>query len=76
MAVSSVGLQHKRDRSGKAQKQLYSKLQIRPLVREALQNNKPETVWRKLQGERKIGSGSQMGAWHKDGLADWLSVIN
>jgi hypothetical protein len=23
----------------------------------------------------KIGRGSQMGAWHQDGLADWLSVV-
>jgi hypothetical protein len=28
----------------------------------ALQNNKPSTVSRKFQGERKIGRGSQMGA--------------
>jgi hypothetical protein len=34
MAVSSVGLRLKCDCSGKAQKQLYSKLQTRPLVRE------------------------------------------
>jgi hypothetical protein len=41
----------------------------------ALQNNKPATVWRKFRGEIKIGHGSQMGAWHQDGLADWLSVV-
>jgi hypothetical protein len=34
MAVSSVGLRLKCDCSGKAQKQLYSKLQTRFLVRE------------------------------------------
>jgi hypothetical protein len=34
MAVSSVGLRPKSDCSGKAQKQLYSKLQTNPLVRE------------------------------------------
>jgi hypothetical protein len=34
MAVSSVGLRLKCDCSGKAQTQLYSKLQTRPLVRE------------------------------------------
>jgi hypothetical protein len=27
-----------------------------------LQNNKPAFVYRKFQGERKIGRGSQMGA--------------
>jgi hypothetical protein len=42
----------------------------------ALQNNKPATVGRKFQGERKIGRGSQKGAWHQDRLADWLSVVN
>jgi hypothetical protein len=34
MAVSSAGLRPKSDFSGKAQNQLYSKLQTRPLVRE------------------------------------------
>jgi hypothetical protein len=34
MAESSARLRPKSDFSGKAQKQLYSKLQIRPLVRE------------------------------------------
>jgi hypothetical protein len=34
MAVSSAGLRPKSDCSGKDQKQLYSKLQTRPLVRE------------------------------------------
>jgi hypothetical protein len=29
----------------------------------------------KFQGERKFGRGSQMGAWHQDGLTDWLSVV-
>jgi hypothetical protein len=33
MGVSSAGLRPKSDCSGKAQKQLYSKLQTRPLVR-------------------------------------------
>jgi hypothetical protein len=35
MAVSSAGLRPKSECSGKAQKQLYSKLQARPLVRES-----------------------------------------
>jgi hypothetical protein len=34
MVVSSAGLRPKSDCSGKAQKQLYSKLQARPLVKE------------------------------------------
>jgi hypothetical protein len=41
----------------------------------ALQNNKPQLSKRKSQGERKIGRGSQMGAWREDGLADWLPVV-
>jgi hypothetical protein len=41
----------------------------------ALQNNKPQLSKRKSQGERKIGSGSQRGAWHQDGLTNWLSVV-
>jgi hypothetical protein len=42
----------------------------------ALQNNKPAIVWKKFRGERKIGRVSQIGAWHQDRLADWLSVAN
>jgi hypothetical protein len=50
--VSSAGLRPKSDCSGKAQKQLYSNLQTRPLVREGatnLQNRKclKEISWRK-----------------------------
>jgi hypothetical protein len=62
MAVSSAGLRPKSDCSGKAQKKLYGKLQTSPLVREGAKNNKPATVERKFQGERKISRGSQMGA--------------
>jgi hypothetical protein len=31
--------------------------------------NKPTTVWKKFQGERKIGRVFQMGTWHQDRLA-------
>jgi hypothetical protein len=41
----------------------------------ALQHNKQELSIRKSQGGRKIVRGSRMGAWHQDGLADWLSVV-
>jgi hypothetical protein len=41
----------------------------------ALQNNKQQLSKRKSQGERKIGRRFQLGAWHQDGLADWLSVV-
>jgi hypothetical protein len=45
------------------------------LSERALQNYKNAAVWRKFQGESKIGCWSQMGAWHQDWLADWLSVV-
>jgi hypothetical protein len=45
------------------------------LSERVLQNYKPATVWRKFQRESKIGRGSQMGTWHQDWLADWLSVV-
>jgi hypothetical protein len=50
------------------------KVNYRPVLssERALQNNKHATVWRKFQGERKIGHRFQMGAWHQDRLADWL----
>jgi hypothetical protein len=41
----------------------------------ALQNNKLSTGKIKFQGQRKICRGSQTGAWHQDGLDDWLSVV-
>jgi hypothetical protein len=41
----------------------------------APQNKKQQLSKGKSQGERKIGRGSQMGAWRHDGLADWLSVV-
>jgi hypothetical protein len=43
MVVSSAGLRPKSDCSGKAQKQLYSKLQTRPLVREGAAKKKTNT---------------------------------
>jgi hypothetical protein len=49
MAVSSVGLRPKIHCSVKAQKQLYSKLQTRPLVREGA----PHQGTRKTQTENK-----------------------
>jgi hypothetical protein len=49
----------KSDCSGKAQKQLNSKLQTRPLVREGATKYQSR---RKVHGERKIGHRSQMGA--------------
>jgi hypothetical protein len=36
-----------------------------------LHNTKPQLSKRKTRGERKIGRGSQMGAWRQD----WLSVV-
>jgi hypothetical protein len=55
-----------------------SAVNYRPVLssERALQNNKHAAVRRKFRRERKIGHGSQMGAWHQDRLADWLSVVN
>jgi hypothetical protein len=76
MAVSSAELRPKSDYSGKAQKQLYSKLQTHPLVREgATKLQKRNCLKKKFQGDSKIGHESQMDAWHQDWLADWLSVV-
>jgi hypothetical protein len=68
--MSSVGLQLKSDCSDKAQKQLYSNLQTRPLIREGTTKLQTRNCLKKFQGERKIGHRSQMGAWHQDRLAD------
>jgi hypothetical protein len=71
MAVSSAGLRHKSDCSGKAPEAIVQ-VNYRPVLssERAVQNNKAATVQRKFQGERKIGHGSQMGASHQDRLAD------
>jgi hypothetical protein len=65
--LSSAGLGAESDCSDKAQKQLYSKLQTRPLVREGgtYQNT------RNCQTEnKKSGHGIHMGARNRDRLAD------
>jgi hypothetical protein len=59
MVVSSAGLRPKSDCSGKAQKQLYSKLQTHPLVREGA--TLQETRYRQTES-KKSGHGLQMGA--------------
>jgi hypothetical protein len=66
MAVSSAGLRPKSDCSDKAQKQLYSKLQTRPLVREALQNNKPQLSKGNLKENLVAGP-----RWVPDTKTDW-----
>jgi hypothetical protein len=56
MAVSSVGLRLKCDCSGKAQKQLHSKLQTRFLVREDALISKRRNCQRKEEEQDKIWS--------------------
>jgi hypothetical protein len=56
-AVSSAGLRPKSDCSGKAQKQLYSKLQTRPLVREGATKLQPRNCLKKIQGESNLVAG-------------------
>jgi hypothetical protein len=61
MAVSSVGLRLKCDCSGKAQKQLYSKLQIRFLVRKDALIVKRRNCQTKEEKQDKIWSRIQKG---------------
>jgi hypothetical protein len=56
MAVSSVGLRLKCDCSGKAQKQMYSKLQTRSLVREDALIAKQRNCQTKEEEQYKIWS--------------------
>jgi hypothetical protein len=67
MVVSSEGLRPKSDCSDKDQKQLYSKLQTHPLIREGA--TLQETHNRQTEN-KKSGHGSKMGARHQDRLAD------
>jgi hypothetical protein len=70
MAVSSEGLRLKCDCSGKAQKQLYSKLQTRFLVREDALIAKRRNCETKEEEQDKIGQGSQREARYPDLLVD------
>jgi hypothetical protein len=65
MAVSSAGLGPKSDCSGKAQKQLYSKLQTHPLVRESAPHQEP----RNCQTENK--NLVMVSRWEPDTKTDW-----
>jgi hypothetical protein len=61
MAVSSVGLRRKSDCSGKTQKQLYSDLQTRPLVREGATNLQtrycPKEISRRTKNWSQVPDG-------------------
>jgi hypothetical protein len=52
-AVSSAGLRPKSDCSGKAQKQLYSNLQTRPLVREGATNLQTRKCLKEIARRKK-----------------------
>jgi hypothetical protein len=41
----------------------------------ALQITNPQLSKKENKKFWQIGCASQMGAWHQDGLADWLSVV-
>jgi hypothetical protein len=56
MAVSSAGLRHKSDCSGKAQKQLYSNLQTRPLVREGATKLQTRSCLKEISRRTEIWS--------------------
>jgi hypothetical protein len=53
MAVSYAGLQPNSDCSGKDQKQLYSKLETRSLVREGAKKNQTSNYINKISGRKK-----------------------
>jgi hypothetical protein len=58
MAASFVGLRPKSDCSGKAQKQLYSKLQAHPLIREgATKLANPELSKENFKQKEKLVTG-------------------
>jgi hypothetical protein len=50
-------------------------VQTRLLVREGAPYKITPNCKKNKQTMRWIVRGSQMGAWHQDGLADWLSVL-
>jgi hypothetical protein len=53
MAMSSAGLRHKSDCSGKAQKDLYTKLQTRLLVREGALKYQTSNCLKKISSRKK-----------------------
>jgi hypothetical protein len=53
MTVSSAGVRPKSDCSGKAQKQLYSKLQTHPLVREGATKYQTRTCLKEISRKKK-----------------------
>jgi hypothetical protein len=65
MVVSSAGLRPKSDCSGKAQKQLYSKLQTRPLIKEGATY---EETRNRQTGNKNLVMGSR---WEPDTKTDW-----
>jgi hypothetical protein len=69
MAVSSAGLRPKSDCSGKAQKQFYSKLQTRPLVREgATKITNTQLSEGNFKEKEKLVTGPR---WAPDTKTDW-----
>jgi hypothetical protein len=66
MAVSFAGCEPESDCSGSAQKQLYSKLQIHPLVRDGA----PHQETSNSQTEKKPSHEFQIGSRHQDRLAN------
>jgi hypothetical protein len=52
------------------------KVQTRLLVREGAPHQQTRNCLNIIKERMgKIGRWSQMGTWHQDGLADWLSVV-
>jgi hypothetical protein len=51
------------------------KLQTRLLVREGAPNQQTRKYLKVIKERTLNGCESQMGAWHQDRLADWLSIV-
>jgi hypothetical protein len=69
MALSSAGLRPKSDCSGKAQKQLYSELQTRALVREGATNYQNRQLSKgHFKEKKKLVAAPR---WVPDTKTDW-----
>jgi hypothetical protein len=72
MLMSPVGLRPEKGCAGDAQKKNL-KLNTGLLVREGAWHQQIRNCLKIIKERRKIGRGSQMGAWHHGKLADWYN---
>jgi hypothetical protein len=72
MVLRSAGLRPKSDCSGKAQKQLYSKLQTRPLVRGRYKITNPQMSKENFKEKEKFVTCPR---WAPDTKTDWPTEL-